>query len=151
MSKDPNHRDSLSLLANLELIDGNFEAAHAALDQLGEEVESSINLLNTRGRIFVAEEKWGDAEAAFRKAIEIEPDNINIYRPLLLIYQMQNKTAEARALVKDLNENLPDNAQALLLLAEFYRSQGELEKVEETLNEGCRDCTRKGTVSNHAG
>jgi cytochrome c-type biogenesis protein CcmH/NrfG len=51
LSKDPNHHDSLSLLANLELIDGNFEAAHAALAQLGdEEVESSIGLAQHPGQ-----------------------------------------------------------------------------------------------------
>jgi tetratricopeptide (TPR) repeat protein len=72
-----------------------------------------LALLNTQGRIFVAEEKWDEAEAAFRKAIEIEPDNINTYRPLLLLYQRQNKTEEARALLEELNEKLPDNPDRL--------------------------------------
>ncbi|MFC1830681.1 tetratricopeptide repeat protein [Thermodesulfobacteriota bacterium] len=133
LSKDPNHLDTLYLLANLELIEGNFEAAHSALGLIGDQAQLSTRLLNIRGRIYAAEEKWQEAESAFMKALEIEPGNINNYPPLLMVYQNQEKTEQIRNLLVDLNERLPDNTEALLLLARFYSSQKDFERVEETL------------------
>ncbi|PIE64713.1 MAG: hypothetical protein CSA26_06640 [Desulfobacterales bacterium] len=131
--KDPHHQEALALLANLELIAGNFDDASKALDTIGDEVEKSDKLMNIRGRIYGAKEQWPEAEASFKKAIEINKERYANYNALLIFYQSRKETEKAKELLFEMVERFPDNPQNYLLLAGYYRASGNKEQEEATL------------------
>ncbi len=133
LSKDPNHRDALALLANLELIDGNYEAASKALHTIGNELDSSDQLQNIKGRIHAAQEQWDDAEEAFTKAITVNDTNIANYQILLRLYEQRKQREKAKSLIDQMVVKFPENTKPHLLLAGFYRSTGQQKLVAKEL------------------
>ncbi len=133
LQNDPGYVDGLALLANLELIEGNFDAAMTAIDKIGSAAESSDRLLNIKGRIYAAQQKWADAESTFRKAIDINSENLNNYQLLLAMVQSRNEVDKAKTLLDQMVEKFPRNPQVYLLQANFYRSQNDSEQAEAAL------------------
>ena len=84
LAKDPNYRDALALLAQLEFTEGNYDKALAALEKIGEELDKSAELQNLKGRIHVAQKQWDAAETAFQAAIAVDGANFTNYKTLLL-------------------------------------------------------------------
>ncbi|MGB3209071.1 MAG: tetratricopeptide repeat protein [Desulforhopalus sp.] len=133
LSRDPAYQDALTLLADLELMEGRFGEAMAAVEKIGPDVESSDKLLNLRGRIYAAQQQWDGAEEAFQKAIVVNPTKFINYKTLLSLYETKKETDKARKLLDEMVEKFPDNPAAHLLLAGYYRSVGKVERVEEQL------------------
>ncbi len=134
-AQEPLHRGALGLLANLELNLENYDLAMAALDKVGDAVNESAELLNTKGRIFAAQEKWDQAEIFFRKALEVDPDGKANYANLLRLYETRQQIDKAKALLDEMVVRFPDDAQSRLLLAGYHRAVGEVENTEEALLE----------------
>lgn len=133
LQKEPNHSDALALLSNLELIEGNFDAATEALDRIGEKVTTSDQLQNIKGRIHAAQEQWDLAEIAFKKAISVNKKNIANYQILLRLYEQKQENTNAKSLLDEMVATFPNDPQPHLLLAGYYKNMGEKEKVESEL------------------
>ncbi len=133
LGKDPTYRDALALLANLELGERKFAEALATLQKTGEELNTFDELQLIKGRIHAAQEQWGPAEEAFRKAIAINGESLINYKTLLHLYDTRKETEKAKKLLDEMLVKFPDNAEAHLLLAGFYRSGGNIEKAGEEL------------------
>ena len=82
--------------------------AMAAIDKIGSEVETSDRLLNIQGRIYAAQQKWDDAEAAFRKAIDANDESLNNYQMLLAVLQSRKEIDKAKILLDRMVEKFPD-------------------------------------------
>lgn len=132
-TKDPNYREALALLAQLELKEGNYDQALTALKQLGGELDTSAELLGLKGRIHVAQKKWDDAEAAFKAAIALDGDNFASSKALLLFYETRGDKNKVKEFLAQIAQKFPDNVDAHLLQADYYRSAGEIGKVGEEL------------------
>lgn len=130
---DPAYTDALALLANLELIAGNFQEAEAALAKVPGDKADSDRFYNIRGRIFAAQQKWPESRAMFEKAVERGPDNFANYRTLLLFFQQQKSDAEVEKLLTTMQQKFPDNPQSHIMLASVYQAKKQPEKAEEAL------------------
>ena len=133
LGKDPNYREALALLAQLELNSGNYDEALAALEKIGAELANSADLQNLKGRIHIARKEWDAAEKAFQAAIAVDSDNFNNYKTLLLFYEMREQKEQAGKFLTEIGEKFPSNAEAHLLQARSFRSAGEEEKFEQEL------------------
>lgn len=133
LQNDPNFVDGLALLANLELIEGNFDAGMEAINKIGSAVETSDRLLNIKGRIYAAQQKWTDAESTFRKAIEVNNENFNNYQILLAIFQSREEIDKAKTLLDQMVVKFPNDPKVHLLLANLFRSQNAMEQAEAEL------------------
>lgn len=133
LAKDPNYRDALVLLANLELSEGKYEEALTALGRIGAESETSDELLNIRGRILAAQQQWDAAEEVFRRAIAANEDNFVNYETLLLLLQQKKDMLKSKEVLDAIIEKFPDNVKAHLLLAGYYRSIDNKDQVVEEL------------------
>ncbi len=133
LSKDPNYRDALALLAQLELTSGNYDKALAALGRIGAELDTSAELQRLKGRIHVAQKEWGAAEKAFQAAIAVDSADFNNYKTLLLFYETRGEKGQTKNFLAEIVEKFPDNAEAHLFQARFFQSAGEEEKVEQEL------------------
>lgn len=130
---DPSYKDGLALLANLELIDGKFDDALAALEKIGPGVEEDYKLLNIRGRIFGAKKEFDNAEDSFVKAISADKSQFNSYRTLLAFYQSQGKKDKAKEVLDAMLKEFPDNPQTHLMLAKYYAAEKKVDLVEKEL------------------
>lgn len=106
----PGHYDSLSLLAQLEMVHGNGERAVELYEQLVEQSPGVIEL----GNLGVAQAllgRWSAARVTFSKAVALEPRN-----PLLLLNladseEVDGRREEARAHYRMVLELMPDGPQ----------------------------------------
>lgn len=130
---DPGYQDALALLANLELLEGQYDKAMAAIDSVGERAASSDKVLNIRGRIFAAREQWAEAEHSFQQAIEADGTNFNNYRALLSFYQAREEKDKMQPLLDLISERFPDDSRTHQLRAAFYLQQGSLTETEAAL------------------
>lgn len=135
LNTDSRHRDTLVLLANIELVEGNYDAALAALEAIGEDVDSSAELLNIKGRIYALREKWDEAEVAFKESISMEEDNLGFYHSLLLLYQNAEKKDKAQNLLEQMVRKFPDNIEVRQLLVNFFLSTGDVKSAEKVYRE----------------
>jgi tetratricopeptide (TPR) repeat protein len=130
---DPNYRDALTLLANLELAEGNFDKALTALKKIGEGLDNSGELQNLLGRIYAAQEQWDAADAAFHRAIAVDGANFTNYKTLLLLYETRKEKEKIKSLLDEIVEKFSDKAEAHILQADYFRSMGDIERVGEEL------------------
>ena len=131
LENHPNYVDGLALLANLELIEGNFDAAMDVIDRIGGGiVEASDQLLNIQGRIFVALKKLDSAEASFRKAIDVNDANFDNYQMLLALFQQKEEVTKAKALLDQMVKKFPEIPQVHMFLANLYFSLNANEQAE---------------------
>ena len=133
LAQDPKHRDALSLLANLELTEGNYDNALKAVEDIGEEHNTSDELQVLKGRIYVAQKQWDKAEATFKRAIAIDGGNFSNYKTLLLLYETRKDKDKSKGLLDEIINRFPENAEAHLLQAGYFRGIGEIEKAGEEL------------------
>lgn len=135
LQQEPTHQAALTLLANLEIVEGNYESAFEALNVIGNPVESSPELQNVKGRIFAAQKEWGGAEESFLKAISLGVDDLSHYRTLLLLYQKNQEKDKAKNLLDDMGERFSENPQVHQLLANYYQSVGDDQGLIDELKE----------------
>jgi len=133
LKQKADYPDGLALLANIELIAGNFKAAEEAVAKVAEKERATDRFSNINGRIYAAQEKWPEARAMFEKAIELGPENFSNYRTLLLFFQQQKMDAEAKKLLATMQQKFPDNAQLHLMMASIHQMNKEPGKAEEEL------------------
>ena len=87
--------------ARREFQQGNFDAAHAALDRVAEDPTLTGKLLDLRGMIFLEQKKFDEAMAAFKKAHEAEPNTFLPHIHMGDTYLRQGKWAEAREVYQE--------------------------------------------------
>ncbi|PHR27545.1 MAG: hypothetical protein COA36_08925 [Desulfotalea sp.] len=132
---DPKHHAALTLLANVELVAGEYKESLAVLEKMGPVVDTSDELQNIKGRIFAAQKEWGPAEAAFQKAIELDKNNLSNYRTLLILYQQNLDKDKAKALLDTMAMRFPEIPLVHQLLVNYYRSVGDKEQALQELLE----------------
>ena len=133
LAVNPNYQDGLALLANLELIDGNFPKAEETIDKALQQAPENDVFYNIKGRILAAQNKWEESEKQFQKAIELKPDYFPNYRTLLMFYEQRKDERALQTLLTTMLQKFPENPQLQLMLAGLYQKKGELEKAEHAL------------------
>jgi tetratricopeptide (TPR) repeat protein len=86
------------------------------------------------GRAYRLLEQDDEATAAFKRAIEVQPDDMESYAELTDIYLQRNQISEVRSLLKEGSEANPDSAHLLVLLASTYM-ETDIRHAEELLDE----------------
>jgi len=133
LEQDPHNVNGLALLANLELVEGNYDEALKAIKIIGPEIESSDRFQNIKGRIYAAQKKWDEAELAFERAIEINSDSINNYQTLFSIYKGRNEVEKADDLLERMVKRFPEKSEIYMLSADFYLAQNKKHQGEAAL------------------
>lgn len=105
-------------------------AEDVSLGSAGTDSAHSAGTLIEQGVAALEGGRHGDAEASFRKALALEPDNPNALRRLGVAVYLRGEFEEARSLL-DLAIGLaPDDADAYNNLAAILMDQGEITEAE---------------------
>jgi tetratricopeptide (TPR) repeat protein len=133
LSVNPDYHDGLALLANMELIEGNFTKAQEAIDKALTQAPENDKFYNIKGRILIALNRLDESEKFFQKAIELNPDNFANYRTMLMLHEQRKDEVAIQNLLDTMLIRFPDNPQLQLILADIYQNKGKLDEAEKAL------------------
>lgn len=86
-----------------------------------------------QGHILIHEEKLADAEATYLDIIETDPTFYPAYNQLAAIYELQGRTEEAQAQIKETFDRFPDYLFARVGVARLLIRDKEIEKARDLL------------------
>jgi tetratricopeptide (TPR) repeat protein len=78
-----------------------------------------------RGNLLFVQKDYEGSEAALRKAIDLNPDQVGPYLSLARLHVAQNETPEAIAQYKEILEKQPRFIQAYMSLGTIYETEGK--------------------------
>ena len=130
LSENPDHIQALYLKA------GILSNGQENLPKI-KEIYSRILALNPQearahlalARIFGAENDFAQAESHLIKAKTITPDSINIYKTLFDFYMTSQHPDKGLAVLKELVQQHPDQADPHIFLGNFYQGRGQSDKA----------------------
>src|SRR5581483_7817045 len=96
----PQRTASLLLLARVQKQSGDWQGMLASLDRAAEKTPSVRGLQADRGEALLHLQRGPEAEQAYRKEVELFPDDIDAWGNLAVILAVQGRGAEARQVVQ---------------------------------------------------
>jgi tetratricopeptide (TPR) repeat protein len=125
---EPSSEDAVTTLALLYNEEGDPARAMAALEAVPE-AERSPRLWGVLGYSLEQKKDYPRAIAAYRKAVELDKDNLDAVRGLAQNLLNDNQTDAALEQYKIVAAADPQDAQTLLHISEIYRRDGQYEKA----------------------
>jgi tetratricopeptide (TPR) repeat protein len=128
----PDSEDAVTTLAYLYNEEGDSKRAIEALNSVPEP-ERSAKLYSALGFTYEEQKNYKGAIAAYRKAVDLDHDNLDALRGLaqnLLNDGQLDAALEQYRLIADAN---PEDAQTYLRIAEIYRRSGKFDQALDSL------------------
>ena len=132
LKSDPDNEAGVEQLTQLLLDQGKSGDAVALLESVTAKT-SSPTLLDLLGDAYTQTKDLLKAEAAYRKATEIDPSELSHQRGLGQTLLSEEKYREALKVYQRLADLMPDDSDVYLRIAQIYRELHQLDKAEETL------------------
>ena len=132
LKDDPENDSGVEQLTQLLLDQNKSEEAIQLLNGLIER-SPSATLYDHLGDAYTQTHEFAKAEAAYRKAVDLDPSELGHLRGLGQTLLSEEKYPEALSVYQKLSELLPDDADTYLRIAQIYRELHELDKAEENL------------------
>jgi tetratricopeptide (TPR) repeat protein len=129
---DPGSEDTALNLARLYTGQGDAKRAIKVLGALPAE-DQTAKTQYVLGASYDQEKDSKDAIAAYRKSLDLEPDNLDVERALAKDLLNDNQLNAAQDAYKDIAAGDPSDADAYLHLSEIERRQGNYEEALGTL------------------
>ncbi len=129
----PSSEDSVTTLALLYNEEGDTNRALEILNSVPE-AERSPRIDSVLGYTYEQKKDYKSAIAAYRKAVDLDKDNLDAVRGLAQNLLNDNQTDAALEQFKIIATADPQDAQTLLHISEIYRRDGQFEKSLETLS-----------------
>ncbi|GAC1634395.1 MAG: hypothetical protein NVS9B14_10420 [Candidatus Acidiferrum sp.] len=132
LKTEPDNEAGVEQLTQLLLDQGRSGDAVALLENVTGKT-SSPTLLDLLGDAYTQTKDLAKAEAAYRKAVELDPSELSHQRGLGQTLLAEEKYPEALKVYQRLSDLMPDDSDVYLRIAQIYREMHQLEKAEETL------------------
>jgi tetratricopeptide (TPR) repeat protein len=132
LKNDAENEAGVEQLTQLLLDEGKSSDAIALLEGITSK-SSSPTLLDLLGDAYTQTKDLPKAEAAYRKAAELDPSETSHQRGLGQTLLSEEKYSEALKVYQKLSDLMPDDADVYLRLAQIYRELHQMDKAEETL------------------
>jgi tetratricopeptide (TPR) repeat protein len=132
LKRDADNEAAIEQLTQLLLDEGKNAEAVSLLEGMTAH-SSSPALLDLIGDAYTQGHDLGKAEAAYRKAVDLDPAEPSHQRGLGQTLLAEDKYSEALGVYQKLEELTPDDADVYLRIAQIYRELHEMEKAEENL------------------
>ena len=132
LKDDPENDAGVEQLTQLLLDQNKSEEAIQLLNGLIDR-SPSATLYDHLGDAYTQTHDFAKAEAAYRKAVDLDPSELSHLRGLGQTLLSEEKYTEALSVYQKLSELLPDDADTYLRIAQIYRELHQLDKAEENL------------------
>jgi tetratricopeptide (TPR) repeat protein len=132
LQDDPGNEAAIEQLTQL-LLDGNKADQAIQLLEGMTTHSSSPTLLDLLGDAYTQNHEYSKAEAAYRKAVDLDPTELSHLRGLGQTLLSEEKYNDALSVYQKLTDLMPDDYDNYLRLAEIYRELHQLDKAEESL------------------
>lgn len=97
LAERPKSPGVLVLIGNLEIAQGNFEAAERSLSRALEVDRDYLSAYAALGRLYVQQQRLDQASARYQELAERSPRDVTAQTMVGFLHQMQNRPDEARA------------------------------------------------------
>jgi len=132
LKEDPENDAAVEQLTQLLLDQNNGAEAIQLLNGMIAH-SPSATLYDHLGDAYSQTHEFPKAEAAYRKAADMDPSELSHWRGLGQALLSEEKYPEALSVYQKLAEMLPDDADTYLRIAQIYRELHQLDKAEENL------------------
>ena len=132
LKEDPDNEPAIEQLTQLLLDEGKAPEAIALLEDVTKRSPSPA-MLDLLGDAYTQSHDLVNAEAAYRKAVELDPSELSHQRGLGQTLMAEEKYPEALEVYQKLTELMPDDADVYLRMAQIYRELHQLGKAEDNL------------------
>jgi len=132
LKNDAENEAGVEQLTQLLLDEGKSSDAISLLEGITSK-SSSPTLLDLLGDAYTQTKDLPKAEAAYRKAAELDPSETSHQKGLGQTLLSEEKYPEALEVYQKLSDLMPDDADVYLRLAQIYRELHQMDKAEETL------------------
>jgi tetratricopeptide (TPR) repeat protein len=129
---DPGSEETALNLARLYTGEGDAARAIKVLSALPEE-DQTAKTEYVLGTSYDQQKDLKNAIAAYRKSLDLEPDNLDVERALAKDLLSDNQLSAAQDAYKDIAEGDPSDPEAYLRLSEIERRQGNYDDALTTL------------------
>jgi tetratricopeptide (TPR) repeat protein len=130
---DPGSEESALNLARLYTSQGDLKHATSVLSSLPPDNQTAKTEF-VLGASYDQQKDTPDAIAAYKRSLELEPDNLDVKRALANDLLNENQLGAAESAFEDIATNDPSDAEAYLRLSEIQRRQGKYEEALATLD-----------------
>ena len=148
-------KDSGFALAEIYEKSKNYQEMGRALDvveKLSPTQSEKVNLCFMRGAMYERSKQWDLAEKEFRKALEIEPDNVAVLNYFgYMLADRDVRLDEAHKMIGRAIEQDPQNGAYLDSLGWVYYRMGKFAEAEAALRQAIARVSRDATVHDHLG
>lgn len=132
LKQDPDSETAVEQLTQLLLDEGKSADAVLLLESTTSRTPSPT-LLDLLGDAYTQTHDLVKAEAAYRKATELDPSELSHTRGLGQTLLAEEKFADALTVYQKLADLMPDDSDVYLRLAQIYRELHQLDHAEENL------------------
>src|SRR5437660_4383735 len=132
LKTDPENEPTVEQLTQLLMDEGKSAEAVTLLESIAAHSPSAV-LLDLLGDAYTQTHELAKAEAAYRKAMELDPSELSHQRGLGQTLLAEEKYSEALKVYQKLSDLMPDDSDVYLRIAQIYRELHQLDKAEENL------------------
>ena len=132
LKQDSENEAAVEQLTQLLLDEGKSADAVLLLESITSRTPSPA-LLDLLGDAYTQTHDLAKAEAAYRKAVELDPSELSHTRGLGQTLLAEEKFADALTVYQKLTDLMPDDSDVYLRLAQIYRELHQLDHAEESL------------------
>ncbi|HEY2548021.1 MAG TPA: tetratricopeptide repeat protein [Candidatus Acidoferrum sp.] len=132
LKQDPENEAAVEQLTQLLLDEGKSADAVLLLEGVTSRTPSPA-LLDLLGDAYTQTHDLAKAEAAYRKATDLDPSELSHLRGLAQTLLAEEKFTDALTVYQKLADLMPDDSDVYLRLAQIYRELHQLDHAEENL------------------
>src|SRR5882724_6742933 len=132
LKSDSENEAGVEQLTQLLLDEGKSSDAIALLEGMNSKSSSPV-LLDLLGDAYTQTKDLPKAEAAYRKAVGLDPSETSHQRGLGQTLISEEKYSDALAVYLKLSDLMPDDGDVYLSLAKIYRELHQVDKAEDAL------------------
>ncbi len=134
LEKMPDNLQAHLAIANLYTMIGGFEAALDILKPLPRRVGMSLDLLDAIAINLHQAGRFSEAVIFYKKMIELEPSNLNLYNNICAAYLAGGQPAEAVKFADTWLNLVPGNTEAISFRAVALEESGQRDAAAELMN-----------------
>src|SRR5499427_1210691 len=132
LKTDPENEQGVEQLTQLLMDEGKSAEAVSLLEGITEHSATPV-LLDLLGDAYTQNHELPKAEAAYRKAADLDPSELSHQRGLGQTLLAEEKYPEALTVYQKLSDLMPDDSDVYLRIAQIYRELHQLDKAEGNL------------------